>query len=265
MKRDDYLDDRHVRDFLQWAMQLVTGDMPLRHPRPDGDGEFESLLDAYRGYCWRKKTFDQTVEFLGARSRRIRHSMLQNDREEFQKAAYEVLRWGGVVASNQRRLDALHDEAIPLLQINARILDPATADLDRVGVVQPMNAGFSKIYSLILDHFPMYDSRVACALASLVRWFCEEEGYQGVPDSLAFGIPPNQGKEGKVNRDPSRGAFSFPKTQRSGAGLYARSNLMAAWILDELAKHGPFGKLGDDERQFALQSAMFMIGHKPLK
>ena len=160
----------------------------------------------------------------------------------------------------------LGSEALPLLELNVRLLNPETADLDRVWVVQPMNSGFSKIYSLMLDGFPIYDSRVACALGSLVRFFCEDpEGPRPdrVPERLAFRLPPSRATKNK--RDPSCGSIKFSAIHHGSDGFHAHSNVMAAWILDKLSEHGPFGELGDDERQFALQSAMFMIGHKPLK
>ncbi len=261
VKRDDYLRDRDVRAFLAWAEPLVTGACRLNHPAPDDRGEFETLFDSCRRYSWRGKSYEETVTYLGGLARRVRQSLDQDDPGAFHGAALEVLKWGGVVPHNAGRLEALGAEAIPLLRANGRLLDPDKADLTRVWAVQPMNAGFSKIYSLMLDGFPIYDSRVACALGSLVRRFCQETGcHQRVPKSLAFGIPPNQGK---ANRDPSCGSLSFSKIRNGGAGLYSTSNVMAAWILDALSRHGPFGSLGDD-RQFALQSAMFMVGHAPL-
>ena len=261
LKRDDYLNAPDVRAFLDWATPLVDGTRRLGQSGPQGDGEFKTLFDAYRGYFWAEKSYEETVEFLGGLSRRIRESVKRRDHEGFHRAALETLKWGGVVGRNAKRLNALADEAIPLLEVNARVLKPATADLSRVWVVHPMNSGFSKIYSLMLDGFPIYDSRVACALASLVRLFCVETSrLDHVQELLAFGIPPNQGT---AKRDPSCGTLTFPKTQKSGAGLYAKSNVMAAWILDDLSRRGRFGDLGD-ERQFALQSAMFMVGYEPL-
>ena len=260
VKRDDYLRDPDVRAFLDWAKPLVTGQHKLNHPRAGG-GKYSTLHEAYRDYQWDKKSSEETVKFLEDLANRIGESQDRNDPETFREAAKKVLRWGGVSGRNAKRLEALGDEALPLLRINARLLDPATADLERVWVVQPMNSGFSKIYSLMLEGFPIYDSRVACALGSLVRSFCEVERMERVPDRLKFGIPPDRAH---VERDPSYRKFSFPKIRHGGSGLYAQSNVMAAWILDEMSQHGPFGDVGDEQRLFALQSAMFMIGHAPL-
>ena len=123
-----------------------------------------------------------------------------------------------------------------------------------------MNSGFSKIYSLLVDGFPIYDSRVACGIASLVRLFCEETGREEVPTQLALGIPPNRGS---VNRNPSSERLVFPRLWSTSTRRYAESNVRAAWLLDALAAFPPFCELGKD-RQRALQSAMFMVGYKPL-
>lgn len=262
MKRAEYLEDPDVSTFLGWATPIVTGESQLNH-RGEKDGvEFKTLADAWHCYEWGDKDYEETTEFLGDLRARISESREEGKPEDFLKVATEVLSWGGVGGKNTERLEALGNEALPLLELNARLLNPETADLDRVKAVHPMNSGFSKIYSLMLDGFPIYDSRVACALGSLVRCFCEKTDRQSVPESLAFGIPPDKAK---ADRDPSREALSFRKIYYGGTGLYARSNVMAAWLLDDLSRHGEFGKRGDDERQFALQSAMFMIGHEPIE
>ena len=269
MKRDDYLDDRHVRDFLEWARPIVTGERQLNHAGEKAGVEFKTLADAWCFFEWDKKDYKTTTAFLRGLRARISESREEGKSEDFLKAAIEVLEWGRVAGKNTERLEALSDEALPLLELNARLLNPETADLDRVKAVHPMNSGFSKIYSLMLDGFPIYDSRVACALGSLVRCFCEKTDRQSVPPSLAFRLPPNRVTKNdgatKNKRDPSRGNLKFSAIHHGGDGFHAQSNVMAAWILDELSEHGPFGELGVDERQFALQSAMFMIGHKPLK
>ena len=55
MKRTEYLDDPHVRGFLDWAAPLAAGTRPLRHrwqsPRWDS-WSCETLFGAYRAYNW---------------------------------------------------------------------------------------------------------------------------------------------------------------------------------------------------------------------
>ena len=271
MNRDLYLGDPHVRAFVDWAAPLVSGERTLKHQwesRRWGSWSCETLFDAYRGYDWpfscrlpgdpaprRGHSYADTVAVLGDLGRVLRCSAETKNADSFLGAAVAVLEWGRVRRS-ERRLRALGARAVDELTETARRLDPAEADLRRLSEVSLINSGFSKIYSLLLEGFPIYDSRVACALASLVRLFCEETGRgPEVPTPLAFGIPPSQAR---ARRDPSCGALVFPKiwTPRR----YAESNLMAAWLLDVLSQQSPFAELAS-ERQRALQSAMFMVGY----
>ena len=128
---------------------------------------------------------------------------------------------------------------MPALTAGARVLGLEEASLLCLSGVGRMNSGFSKIYSLLVDGFPIYDSRVACALASLVRLFCEETGRSETPAHLAFGIPPSRGRQ---SRNPSSGCLTFPRIW--SARSYAQSNVMAAWLLDALSAQSPFDELG---------------------
>ena len=120
-----------------------------------------------------------------------------------------------------------------------------------------MNAGFTKIYSLLLDRFPIYDSRVAASLAYLVRLYSEEAGLARVPSALAFGIPASRGSG---NRDPSTPQLRFPRLWPAQPRKYADSNLRAAWLLGQVSRLGPFGDLPEDEALRALEAALFMVG-----
>ena len=270
MKKAEYLNDPHVRGFLDWAAPLAAGTRPLRHrwqsPRW-GSWSCETLFGAYRAYDWpfscvppgdsvprRGRSYLDTVALLDELSEQLRGSAGEKDAPRFLEAAVAVVQWGGV-RQNERRLRALGDDALPRLTAAARLLDPAEADLRRLSDLRPMTSGFSKIYSLLVDGLPIYDSRVACALASLVRLFCEETCRTEVPVQLRFALPRSQGR---VRRDPSCGQLVFPRIW--SPGRYAQSNVMAAWLLDALAANPPFSELGAD-RLRAVQFAMFMIGY----
>ena len=271
MKRAAYLDDPHVRSFLDWAAPLASGTRPLRHRWHSpkwGSWSCETLFGAYRAYDWRftcvlpgdsvprrGRSYQDTVDVLDELKRQLGDSADRNDATRFLEAAIAVAQWGQVPQS-KRQLRALGDDALPKLTAAARLLDPAVADLRCFSDVQPMTSGFSKIYSLLVDGFPIYDSRVACGIASLVRLFCEEPGRAEVPERLAFGRPRSW-----VKRDPSCGPLGFRQIRTPRR--YAESNVMAAWLLDALSEEPPFSELGD-ERQRAVQSAMFMIGYAPL-
>ncbi|MCY4447882.1 MAG: hypothetical protein OXE02_03420 [Chloroflexi bacterium] len=270
MKRTEYLADPDVRSFLDWVAPFVSGERPLRQnwrsPRW-GPWSCETLFDAYRSYEWPfslvlpgdterpvGKTYQDTAAVLGELSKRLRESAANEDPAAFLDAAVAVVLWGGL-HRNERGLRELGKDALPVLTGATQFLDPANADLNHLAGARPMNSGFSKIYSLLIDGFPIYDSRVACALASLVRLLCEETGRAKVPEQLQLALPPSRAG---IGRDPSCGSLVFRRIWTPGR--YARSNVMAAWLLGALAANPPFS--GEDDPLLAVESAMFMVGFR---
>ena len=160
---------------------------------------------------------------------------------------------------------------LDVLFSNARLLDPACADADagalKAGGLRFMGAGYSKIYSLMLDDFPIYDSRIACSLTSLIRVYCRDQGLPGVPDLLVLCVLPNAST---LDRDPSDETYRFPIVHASQSMIkkdeYASSNLRAAWLLRELVERAD-GKGGWPVGQelVALQSALFMVGYEVMR
>ena len=277
MRREAYLADAEVQSFLSWARPFTTGDRALRHEWSGRSASFrgESLLDAYRAFEWRfrvqlpgesrtscGRTLDQNFAVLGRLSRLLRQSADREDAQAFEAAANAVFEWGGAgVRRNRFTLATLEPNALTIVLADAARLAPARADLDHLGEVSYLNSGFSKIHALLIDDYPMYDSRVACALASLVRRYCEESDRTSVPQQLALSVPPSQGR---VVRNPSSDTLRFRHMRWRDPKQYATSNVIAAWLLGALAAHGKFGELDLRQRLPALQSAMFMLGYRPV-
>ncbi len=277
MKREAYLADTEVQSFLSWARPFVTGDRALLHEWSGRSATFRcgSLLDAYHAFKWRFRvqlpgessrssgwTLDQNFAVLGRVSELLRQAAHRGDAQAFVRAANAVFEWGGAgVRRNRFTLATLEPDALTVVLADAARLDPARADLSQLGEVSYLNSGFSKIHALIIDDYPMYDSRVACALASMVRRYCEESGHAIVPQQLALSVPPSQGR---ITRNPSAETLRFRHMRWRDAKQYATSNVIAAWLLGALAAHGEFGKLDLRLRLPALQSAMFMLGYRPV-
>ena len=123
-----------------------------------------------------------------------------------------------------------------------------------------MGSVYSKIYSLLVYDLPIYGSRVACAFTSLIWLYCKDKEIVGIPGSLKLGIPRSHANH---TRNPCPGPKGFPAVHTGFK--YADSNLKAAWILGEWStKGGDFKRVDARRRLLALQSALFMIGYKPL-
>ena len=270
LNRDTFLADGNVREFIVWAGHLISGEWRLK--LGSGDGTFAScesvsLYDAYKKYKWRGAKFDETCEQLDAYQARIRSVASKcpasnEDRREFLRVAKLVLDWGNI--NNLPRLTRIGNNALEELTHCARRLEPTTATMEGLNGFKYMGSGFSKIYSLMIDDFPIYDSRAACALTSLICLFCEDTGLSQVPDALRLGVPPPQG--GRQN-NPSRGPYVFPNIRGSRYALYAKSNVKAAWLLKELIVGegvDQFAEVPEHRKVRALEAALFMTGHEPL-
>lgn len=125
-----------------------------------------------------------------------------------------------------------------------------------------MNAGFTKIYSLLLEGLPIYDGRVGAALGYLARLYCEDAALEATPRALRFAWGIAKGTkpgDARKNRNPSSGAIRLPAF-RADVRQHTRCNLMAAWLLSDLSGEGSFGELPPDRRMRAMESALFMIG-----
>jgi hypothetical protein len=120
------------------------------------------------------------------------------------------------------------------------------------------NSGFSKIYSLYIDDFIIYDSRVAAALCYLIKLFCDEKG-KSIPNDLMFEIPESKPSKSDPDRRIVCG-FNFITDEKN----YLLWNIKASNLLKEVLKttKSKFNKIPQKERLRALEAALFMIGYK---
>lgn len=268
MKRNEYLANPHVGGFIEWAGHLVRGEWRLEHSYVHrGNGhEFQcvTLYEAFDGYFWPNSvtgpSFDDTVEvFENYRQRFEAIGTIEtiDDQREFLVIAREIVTWGEI---NLPALDDKWGRMKPEdlqshIAKTKRKLDPIRSDTDQLRGFKYMRSGFSKIYSALIPGLPIYDSRVACALACLVRLYCQRKDLSSVPSLLDLGIPSGRGNEGDRCKKP---VLQYSAT-------YAKNNLKFAWLMQGLvADPGDFRDVPEHLRVDALQSALFMLGYAKL-
>lgn len=264
MNRSEYLRESSVEAFIDWLRLHVRGDWPFPHEytmlKPHREWRCSSLWDAFGGYKWNGRDFDANQAELDCLAGRILRTVKANDRFGFVGAADSILGWGGVRPGNAARLRALGEEALPTFRKASRLLDPSHADTSRLGGVRYMNAGWTKVYALMLDGFPIYDGRVGAAMGYLVQRYCRSAGLRQVPTLLQFRW--GAAKGGKHNRNPSLGSLRFPMLTAANPRTWAECNIEAAWILGEVCCEGRFGGLDPRRQLRALEAALFMIGYE---
>ena len=237
MNRSNYLKDQQVKGFNDWATNIVSGKWALHHSWQGNStvGTFRcnSLYKAYQGYFWSGESFSDTKYRLDAFRAEFGIAIRKRDTHGFLATAKAVRGW--------TRIGKLGfpENALVKITENAKLLDPKDANTAALKSFKPMGSVYSKIYSLLVYDLPIYDSRVACALTSLIWLYCKDKEIVGIPGSLKLGIPRSHTNH---TRNPCPGPKGFPAVHTGFK--YADSNLKAAWILGEWSTKGGDFKRG---------------------
>jgi hypothetical protein len=244
------------KDFLR-SLEVIQFIDFLRFNYYNSAEDLKRILNEYK---WPEKgksmNFEQT--YLKFSEKRIELGVTLNFREESVtfKVCSEILNWGGVgvATKNIKELEKMRDQGsfMNILR-EARSMIRSTI-IDTSGFSIPMNSGFSKIYTLLDDHFIIYDSRVAAKMCSLVKQ-CFKEKSDKNPEPIHLGKCDYQAK---VNRDPGP---EFPMLT-GRPKQYFESNIKAAWILEKLALEHNILNYPVDKMIFAFQTALFVDGYE---
>lgn len=280
MRKADYLDDPSVVDFTAWMAQHLRDDSTLSHHYTLSRGmktvRFANLADAWRKYDWPfrlragdpgRRTFAENSEVLGQLQARLREAVRCSGHLPAREACDDIMRWGGVTKGNLDWLLANQDGfADYLREVAAHLRDDDLAPA-RLGGTLRFNAGMTKVYSLLLDGFVIYDSRVAGALGWFVLKWAIERGRSTIPEALRFAwMPANEGPNARIRkiRNPSLGEYSFPRLHHYNDALHARWNLRANWLLEAVlaSASGAGAAFGHDAASARrLEAALFMWGY----
>ncbi|SPU49766.1 Uncharacterised protein [Bordetella trematum] len=282
VKQHEYLGNIEVAHFRDWLVQRLQG-------HSIGFVGYPGLLDARNAYCWPLRLTKglpkeghpyayPTLADLPARSSlAVNHVSLVKLQHEL-RAAYEqpagnpeavqrlagvvaaIFYWGGVFTTTRQGGNKpwLAQNAHQLRDLLRAVADDYARGEDRSRIVGlRFNSGMTKIYSLLLDDFVIYDSRVAAALAWLaLRWWCTElqQPEQTLPELLRFGCLAGNGQP-EINRRPSK---VFPMLRNDPYGHY-QWNVRTNWLLADAmqrarAEQIPFQTLRE------LEAALFQMG-----
>lgn len=276
MNQDEYLRLANISTFCDWlSKNLESTDLAATYEdrRSRKLVQFRHIYDAYSQYAWPFNlrlpdkpscyglSFEENHKALVTLQTGLRNAVAQKNDTETLRWTHSVLRWGGVFAKNgvwltehkaglaeyfADRSDCLHGQAD----------DNALTEIGR------FNSGMSKIYSLLVDDFIIYDSRVAAALGWIVVKYCQQQGLHEVPKGLRFPWAPAKEAPNIQRpklRNPSKDKFLFPRLQPGVE--YARWNLRASWLLSEVVLKTQSAFAGLDNPLRALEAALFMIGY----
>jgi hypothetical protein len=264
--------DPDVREMIAWLRERFEGNGAFCHSYRDRqsgkDWRCDGLFEAFQSYEWGGKDWWANKAELDDYRVRLRRAVAAGAEDAAVTCSLEILKWGGVIAKNGVALEARRTNWISELRHMTNVLqadhEPSRSDLILPsGSVCKMNAGFVKIYSVLLDYLVIYDGRVGAALGLLVRQFCEDTSKQAVPEPLkfAYGSP----KEGMnpvspKTRNPSTPTFKFPRLQPDPV-FHSAQAMRASWLLKAALEPDPAPFSGGEKGFHELAAGLFMVGY----
>lgn len=281
MQKSEYLNRPDVTSFIAWlSLEIQRNNLTHFYTLPNNTRvTFRGLADAFNQYDWRfnfsdpmgqihnGSTFIDSSRCFATLAAGLQANLPPNSKNDqaFCEWACAVMMWGGVTNGN---VDWLRTNVAGLArEISAvrNILSGNDEDPAVLNSIRRFNAGMTKVYSLIVPNFIIYDSRVAASLAWLVAAWCKQVGRASVPEELAFPcMPPKEGENPRVrkSRNPSNNTLIFPN-MNGNVKRYAQWNMRASWILRECLKQSAntvFHRQGSNDLR-ALEAALFMWGY----
>lgn len=281
MTRKEYCESSDVQEFIRWISYLMDKENSFTHTyiiaKTNERWKCNSIYAAFINYKWsfhcndskgniiKGNSFLDSKKILDECSDKLRTSLYTNNDEACFLACKQILEWGGVTNKNVDRISSMENccdyfkYAIKALEIDNDLEGYINTDII-------MNSGFTKIYSLIIDDFIIYDSRVGAALGLLVKCFCEETNREKIPEELLFawGIKRMTlcGQTAENPRNPSNHIYNFPLI--SSSKIHIMNNIRANWLLKEILNktNSKFNCLAEGMALRALEAALFMIGYE---
>ena len=274
--QDEFLRDSDVKTFVAWFANCLASCTP-RHSYQTAAADhydFDGLVGALNKYDWgfslvfpgdsmvtAGHTYadnEAALERLGSQLVAAVNNPEPSDVETL-RWSRSVMTWGGVIAHNGVWLQKNAGGLTEMLRDAKRTLSLS----DERAVVRRFNAGMSKIYSLLVDNFIIYDSRVAASLAWFVSKWCHETKKDRVPDLLKFRcLRPKEAADAMLHkvRNPSCGHFKWGWVNTTQQ--HVLWNLRSSWLLQAALANSPSSEFAAQRRPLrALEAALFMWGY----
>jgi len=270
MTKNIYLANPDVNNFINWLGPKLDVGFIHNYTFPNGTvWNCNSIFNAYQNYIWDNNDFASTAVELNTYKKVYNYGFEINNIDIIKCFCNLIFKWGGTVHGNKGYVNNYNPINFPDIHVEltagALLFDQLAFDDTLPNNDIRLNAGFTKVYSLLRSDFIIYDSRVAFALCYLIGQYTIASGFLDIPNLLRFRIPPRQGNIA-LRQIPSFfniNGFNFQGTN-SRNDYHQISNMRANWILSEVLNRNPgsrFNTLEPGLRLRALESALFMIGY----
>ncbi len=233
------------------------------------------LENVLRQYCWRSTGMSvgdwaETKFVLSDLAHQLRNAIAHGDDAQALIACRDILAWGGNrdFKVGAWRFLSVQPSVCTYLSSCAASLSLSTASIAALTPpIQLMNSMLTKVHSLFAaDGLPIYDSRVAAAIATLVECWRIRVGLNGHPLPTELCFPATLPTRTVLRRYPNARycpsvmAYGQPKA----AAQWSSAKIRLGWIMHEVLTTNPdiFKQEGAlPDRMHAFEASLFMIGY----
>ena len=285
MNKEEFLASPDVAEFTDWlakhcgSLSIKLNIKPSRFV-PGGIHADVTGLDLLQHYRWRTRDsetgdWQETRLYLHELGDALKQAVASRDEDKVLDACRRILTWGG--NRNDAKgampfLRALHAEGklAHYLDRSRQVLalDVAVIDSSKPQAAK-MNSMLTKVHALAShDGLPIYDSRVAAAIAALVELWRRLHGKASgpLPPELAFPAIPSDRSVHRLFPDArSPGVLSYaPAAASTTAAEWCGAKIRLGWLMAAMLKKAPglFAGEAAHDRMHAVEASLFMIGYE---
>lgn len=284
MIKSTYLAQSDVGDFIKWfasnvhtipvCLDIKASRFVPAAIKVDAVG----LQAVHSHYCWKSVgtgngNWVSTLPYLATLSNALKSAVTSANDAAALVACRDILIWGGNRSWNTGAWPFLNGLADGTSSPVCNYLFAAGAALALRGAnttklappVLRMNAMLSKVHALYaVGGLPIYDSRVAAAISSLVEYWRVTQGISStaLPPELDFPATLPTRMVSRLFPNTSYCPSVINYISPNAAGEWASASVRLGWIMEEVLARLPdlFGGTMQ-ERMHAFEASLFMIGY----
>lgn len=269
MNKEQFYSSCEVQDFVRWLGDKLPNlpvSLKIKKSRFVKNGlhkdvrGIESVLSEYQ---W-NGNWEDTKKVISKLKADLRKAIESNDHELCLQACDEILKWGGDRNRNVGAYKFLSskNDLPAYLNKTAAALTLSVADLNEISSVEMMNSMLTKVHAFNSgDGLPIYDSRVASAIAALVEIYRidAKKNWVVIPDELKFAAVSSSRCVLSYFKDPLDPGLIMYDTQ-----LWTKAKIQLGWLMQLILEKKPdifSNECSLSERMHAFEAALFMIGY----
>ena len=294
-KEKKFLLNGDVQDFIDWLASAcrtlaIKLDIPSSSKAPGGvKVTVNGIQSVTQYYKWKTTwhdpsqphpvsvTWSQTRDSLAHISKRLCGAIISRNDHAAKSICSEILQFGGDRNSTVGTMPFLNalSSVTTYLEQAQKALSLRHADLNKLQDILKMNSMLTKIHALAAnDGLPIYDSRVALAMAALVEMYRRQTSMSSISPHLRFPAVLSVRTVGRY----FPGSISPGSVAARGeeeTGHWAQAKIRLGWIMNAVLDRNP--KLFSDTQiigeakgmllrigqMHAFEAALFMIGADP--